>query len=176
MRTIAWAAVTLLCAGCVLPGSIPPARDGTASSSDIEGTMLAVARDVIAEVNQARRANGLKPMREDPALMRAAADHSAELAERHRLDHTSTNPARRTMTMRIDAAGGSWSRAAENLAHMSGSASDVPAQTVRLWLDSPGHRRNMLEPSYTHTGVGIGIDTRGSWYVTQLYVLPRTGR
>lgn len=78
--------------------------------------------------------------------------------------------------MRIDAAGGSWSRIAENLATMSGPASNVAAQTVRLWLDSEGHRRNMLEPAYTHTGVGVAIDSDGIWYVTQVYVLPRSSR
>lgn len=168
--------VVLVCAGCVMPGTIPPAQGSGSSAPAVESALLAVARDVLEEVNRARRANGLDPMREDAALMRAAADHSAELAERRKLDHTSTNPARRTMTMRIDAAGGSWSRAAENLAHMSGSVSAVPAQTVQLWMNSPGHRRNMLEPSYTHTGVGVASDVHGTWYVTQLYVLPRTGR
>lgn len=166
----------LVCAGCVMPGTIPPARGSGSAAPAVESALLDVARDVLAEVNRARRENGLEPMREDAALMRAAADHSAELAERRTLDHSSTNPARRTMTMRIDAAGGSWSRAAENLAHMSGSAAGVPTQTAQLWLGSAGHRRNMLEPSYTHTGVGVAVDARGTWYVTQLYVLPRTGR
>src|SRR5690606_13306943 len=110
--------VALACAGCVLPGTIPPAGDSGSAAPAVESALLAISRHVLEEVNRARRANGLDPMREDAALMRAAADHSGELAERRTLDHTSTNPARRTMTMRIDAAGGSWSRAAENLAHM----------------------------------------------------------
>jgi uncharacterized protein YkwD len=138
--------------------------------------MAAVEREVIAEVNRTRESQGLRALHADAALNRAAREHSEELALRRTLDHTSTHPARRTMTMRIDAAGGSWTRAAENLANMSGPASSVATQTVRLWLRSEGHRRNMLEPSYTQTGVGLAIDERGVWYITQLYVLPRTSR
>lgn len=138
-----------------------------------DAAIAAVTRDVIAEINRTREANGLHALRADAALNRAARDHAEELAVRRTLDHTSTNPARRTMAMRIDAAGGAWSRAAENLANTSGAASEVAARTVAMWLRSDGHRRNMLEPAYTHTGVGIAIDERGVWYITQLYVLPR---
>ncbi|MGH7449596.1 MAG: CAP domain-containing protein [Longimicrobiales bacterium] len=168
----------LLCAGCTLPGGIPLPSGAPAGSDTPAGSAstAAVARDVIAEVNRTRRSNQLNPLIEDAALNRAAREHSEELAARRTLDHNSTNPARRTMTMRIEAAGGTWSRAAENLLNMSGQAADVPSQTVRMWLSSEGHRRNMLSPDYTHTGVGVAIDQRGIWYVTQLYVFPRPVR
>ena len=167
--------VMLLCGACMKPVSVQP-REEAAPPPVLESELTAIARDVLEEVNRVRRANGLDALREDAALNRAAADHSAELAERRTLDHLSTKLARRTMTMRIDAAGGSWSAAAENLANVSGPASSVPARTAQLWLDSPGHNRNMLESSFTHTGVGVAIDGRGMWYVTQLYVLPRARR
>lgn len=138
--------------------------------------MAAVARELVEEVNRTRQANGLRPLRDDTALRHAAREHSEELAVRRTLDHTSTNPARRTLAMRIDAAGGSWSRTAENLGKVSGPASSVAAQTVQMWLGSDGHRRNMLEAAYTHTGVGVAIDHNGIWYITQLYVLPRSSR
>jgi uncharacterized protein YkwD len=135
-------------------------------------TIAAVARAVVAEVNRTRVAEGLAALSDDAALARAAREHSEELAARRTLDHNSTDPERRTMTMRIEAAGGTWTRAAENLANMSGAASSVPAQSAQMWLTSEGHRRNLLSPTYTHTGVGVAVDRRGIWYVTQLYVLP----
>ena len=163
----------LLCGACTVPAGPPLPSSAPVPAPASDAAIAAVARDVIAEVNRTREASGLHALRADAALNRAARDHAEELAARRTLDHMSTNPARRTMAMRIDAAGGAWSRAAENLANVSGPASDVATRTVALWQRSEGHRRNMLEPAYTHTGVGIAIDARGVWYITQLYVLPR---
>jgi uncharacterized protein YkwD len=174
---IALTGVLLVCTACTVPaGPPPPVNVPVPAAPAPTETVTGVARGVLAEVNRARQSNGVSALREDAALTRAAREHSEELAARRTLDHNSTNPARHTMTMRIDEAGGSWSRAAENLANMSGAASAVPSQTVRMWLSSEGHRRNMLERAYTHTGVGIAIDRRGIWYVTQLYVLPGAAR
>lgn len=173
VRRIGLTFVAVLCGACTLPAGPPLQTGAPVPAPTSDAAIAAVARDVIAEVNRTRDGRGLGTLRADAALNRAARDHAEELAARRTLDHTSTNPARRTMAMRIDAAGGAWSRAAENLANVSGPASEVATRTVRMWLRSEGHRRNLLEPAYTHTGVGIAIDERGVWYITQLYVLPR---
>ena len=166
----------LLSAGCMVPvGGLPATASTPVPESPTDATMAAVARAVMAEVNRTRVAEGLAALSEDAALARAARDHSEELAARRTLDHSSTDPERRTVTMRIEAAGGTWLRAAENLASMTGPSSRVP-QTAQMWLSSDGHRRNMLSASYTHTGVGVAIDRFGVWYVTQLYVFPRPAR
>jgi uncharacterized protein YkwD len=167
----------LLSAGCMVPIGGPPATATTpAPESPTNASMAAVARAVMVEVNRTRVAQGLAALSEDAALAGAAREHSEELAARRTLDHSSTDPERRTMTMRIEAAGGTWLRAAENLASMTGPSSRVPPQTAQMWLSSDGHRRNMLAASYTHTGVGVAIDRSGIWYVTQLYVLPGPAR
>lgn len=167
----------LLYAGCtVSPGGPPPAGAAPVPEAPTNSTMAAVARAVMTEVNRTRVAQGLATLSEDAALNRAAREHSEELAARRTLDHSSTDPERRTMTMRIQAAGGTWMQAAENLASMSGPSSRVPPQTVQMWLSSDSHRPNMLSASYTHTGVGVAIDRFGVWYVTQLYVFPRPAR
>ena len=167
----------VLSAGCMVPIGGPPATAPTpVPEPPTNATMAAVAGSVMAEVNRTRVAQGLAALSDDAALDRAAREHSEELAARRTLDHSSTDPERLTMTMRIEAAGGTWLRAAENLARMTGPSSRVPPQTVQMWLNSDGHRRNMLSTSYTHTGVGIAIDRFGVWYVTQLYVFPRPAR
>jgi uncharacterized protein YkwD len=167
----------LLSAGCTVPiGGSPPTGSAPVPESPTTAAMSGVARAVAAEVNRTRLAHGLAALSGDAALDRAAREHSEELAARRTLDHNSTDPERRTMTMRIEAAGGTWMRAAENLASISGPSSRVPPQAVQMWLNSDGHRRNMLSASYTHTGVGVAIDRFGAWYVTQLYVFPRPAR
>ncbi|HEX6307247.1 MAG TPA: CAP domain-containing protein [Longimicrobiales bacterium] len=166
----------VLCAGCTIPIGVPQQESEPITVPAPAPALSETARGVVAAVNGARHARGIAQLVEDGALNRAARGHAEELAARGTLDHNSTDPRLRTMTMRIEAAGGTWVRAAENLASTSGAASDVPVRTVRLWLDSEGHRRNMLSPAYTHTGVGVAVDRRGIWYVTQLYVLPRAVR
>ena len=115
-------------------------------------------------------------MQRNAALDQAARAHAQELAARRTLDHNSTDPELRTPGMRATAAGVTWSSIAENLASMSGAAASVGAQTGSIWMNSSGHRNNLLNARYTHTGVGVAVDDRGVWYVTQLYVLPRATR
>lgn len=169
-------AILLLCGACTMPGGVPVRTEPPAPAAPGDASVSEVARGVIAAVNGARHARGAGPLTEDAALDRAAREHSQELAARRTLDHQSTSPARQTMTMRIEAAGATWTRAAENLASMTARPADVPAGTVRMWLESDGHRANMLEPDYTHTGVGVAMDARGVWYITQLYTVPRARR
>lgn len=173
MKTIVPVCILLMSSACAIPAGPPLDPTAPIPAPAPDETIAAVARDVLEEVNRTRLANGRNRLVEDPALTRAAREHSEELAIRRTLDHTSTDPSRRTMTMRIEAVGVTWYRAAENLANTSGSTSDLPSRTVKLWLNSEGHRRNLLEPAFTHTGVGVAIDERGIWYITQLYVLPR---
>jgi uncharacterized protein YkwD len=173
MRVSAMAGVVILLAGCTVPIGVPTGAGSGGAAPPSGSSLTALEREVVAEVNRTRQGNGRARLVEDAVLARAARGHAEELASRRTLTHTSTDPARRTMTMRIEAAGGTWTRAAENLASMSGSASNVPAQTVRVWMGSDGHRRNLLEADYTHTGVGIAVDSRGVWYVTQIYVRSR---
>ena len=135
-----------------------------------------MARAVVQRANAVRAELKLAALREVPELTAAAQDYAAELAKRQRLDHNSPRPGRQTMTQRIEAAGGQWQRAAENLASTSDNMVDVPRVVIELWLTSAGHRRNLLEPSYTTTGVGVARDPRGFWYVVQLYVLPLARR
>jgi uncharacterized protein YkwD len=173
-------AAALLFVGCTVPlGDLPlPPAPGPVSPSEGPGAELphaAVSVQVLGEVNRAREGAGVRPLLADAALDRAAAHHASELARREVLDHESTDPARRTIALRVDAVGVRWRRIAENLAQVSGGSAAVGPQVARLWLNSPGHRANMLEPAYTRSGVGVARDRAGLWYVVQLYVLPAAG-
>ncbi|MEX1184063.1 MAG: CAP domain-containing protein [Gemmatimonadota bacterium] len=170
-RRLLAAAAAAVSFGCVVPapGGAPAAPPGPQPPA-AGGSALAEA--VVNESNRTRAAHGVRVLAMDEALNEAAQGHAEELAARRTLDHRSITPGRTTMSERIRAAGGTWVRAAENLANMSGPASNVPAQTIDLWLSSTGHRRNLLEPAYTHTGTGVAADARGVWYVVQLYTVP----
>jgi uncharacterized protein YkwD len=174
--------VPLACAGCGIavgaPGEPAPVRVPVPDSAARDPALSAtVAMAVLDESNRIRAAAGSPgALTYDARLHRAAQDYANELARRGVLDHSSPTPGRRTMTKRIEAAGATWSRAAENLGQLPGPATDVPRRVIQLWLDSPGHRRSLLDPAWTHSGVGVAMDERGYYYVVQLYLVPRAVR
>lgn len=166
----------LVLQACALALPVQPQREQTSvppAPSPVPSAIAAAEAAVIAEVNAIRRGEGLRALQRMSALDRAARSHAQEMAERGVVDHQSSNPERRTPGARVTAEGVDWLGVAENLAAMTDSGAGVGRRSATLWIGSDGHRVNMLNPTYTHTGVGVAVDRRGVWYVTQLYVLPR---
>jgi len=60
----------------------------------------------------------------------------------------------------------------ENLAHNT-MAEDSAARAMRMWLDSPKHRRVMERPYFRVTGIAVAKSAGGQYYFTQLFVCPR---
>lgn len=126
--------------------------------------------ELLAATNAARAEHGLAPLAPDRGLARAAAGHARELAERGVLTHASTDPSRRRPADRVARAGVELVEVGENLAAMSGA--DVVERTVAGWLDSPGHRRNLLNGAYTHVGHAVARAGRIRWIVQVLGARP----
>jgi uncharacterized protein YkwD len=61
--------------------------------------------------------------------------------------------------------------AGENIAYGNVSAD----QMMTMWMNSPGHRANILNPSFTRIGVGAVRTSSGRWWATQDFVTPLTG-
>ena len=122
-------------------------------------------RETENAVNRVRAQHGLRPLVPLPALITAARDHSEDMVERSYFDHE--DPDGRRVADRVKAAGVSWSKVSENLAMNSG-AEDPVARAVQGWMESPGHRANILDPKVTHTGVGIAEDG-GAYTFTQVF-------
>ncbi|MER6359061.1 CAP domain-containing protein [Streptomyces sp. NPDC001634] len=121
------------------------------------------ADEVIALTNAERAAAGLPPLAGDPLLTAAAQAHSADMVARAFYAHTS--PDGREPWDRAAAAGSRHRTVGENIA--CGQRS--PAEVVRGWMDSPGHRANILKPAFTHMGVGFAGGGRAGTYWTQLF-------
>ncbi|HEX5042400.1 MAG TPA: CAP domain-containing protein [Candidatus Polarisedimenticolaceae bacterium] len=120
-------------------------------------------------VNRVRARHGLRSLVPDPALIRVARAHSEDMVRRHYFDHE--DPEGRRAADRVTAAGISWSKVSENLA-MNAGMDDPVARAVEGWMDSPGHRANILDSAVTHTGVGIAEED-GSYTFTQVFAAPR---
>ncbi|MEU9187234.1 CAP domain-containing protein [Streptomyces sp. NPDC048484] len=163
-RTVQDSAFTEAGVACV-----PDSRSGTLYWTALWARPLTPAglarttAEVVALTNAERAAAGLPPLAEDAPLTRAAQAHSADMVARAFYSHTS--PDGSEPWHRAAAAGSTRRTIGENIA--CGQRS--PAEVVRGWMDSPGHRANILKPAFTHIGVGFAGGGSAGTYWTQLF-------
>ncbi|MGW6495193.1 CAP domain-containing protein [Nonomuraea angiospora] len=143
---------------CVTPTPTPTTR-GTEAPTASVGTALENA--VVRLTNAERVKGGCDPLKHDARLRRAAFGHSADMAKNDYFDHDSRDG--RDMADRIRATGFTGSTLAENIAMGQRSAAEV----VKGWMNSDGHRQNIMNCSYTLIGVGAAKDAQGQLYWTQ---------
>ncbi|QLE70964.1 stress protein [Streptomyces rectiverticillatus] len=122
-----------------------------------------LAAEVTALTNAERAAAGLRPLAADPRLAVAAQAHSDDMVARDFYAHTS--PEGREPWDRARAAGCPHPGIGENIACGQRSAAEV----VRGWMNSPGHRANILKPDFAHIGVGYATGSSAGTYWTQLF-------
>jgi uncharacterized protein YkwD len=115
--------------------------------------------------NKARQKEGLRPLKANAKLFEAARKHSANMARQQHLSHTldGKNVGDRLREVRYRGFG--WG---ENVA----TGQSTPSEAIETWLDSPGHRKNMLSRSYREIGLGIAKDEDGGLYWTQVFATP----
>ncbi|WP_326825209.1 CAP domain-containing protein [Streptosporangium sp. NBC_01756] len=128
------------------PTTPPPA--GTVGTAD--------ENEVLRLVNAERAKGGCQPLKHDAQLRKAAYDHSADMAAQNYFSHTSKDG--RSFMDRIRAAGftggSGW---AENIA--AGQA--TPAAVTNSWMNSPGHKANIMNCKFTLIGVGVAKGSQG---------------
>ena len=115
-------------------------------------------------VNSERTQRGLKPLFRNRLLDRAAAGHSRDMVARGYFDHTSPPPGSVGPGGRMALVGypesGQLIGGGENIAAGTGGFS-TPASIVTGWMESPGHRSNILSRQYLETGMGVAIGYPG---------------
>jgi uncharacterized protein YkwD len=129
----------------------------------------ALERRVVELTNEVRARHGLRPLRPDAVLWRAARAHSDEMLRLNYFSHYSPDPGQRTVSERAAAAGCPDLEVGENLAFYEGYNLENAAQrVVNDWMASPGHRANLLRPGYTSIAVALVSDGRRI-YATQVF-------
>jgi uncharacterized protein YkwD len=114
-------------------------------------TLSRSERTMIGAVNDVRAAHNLRPLRIDATLVRAARDYSATLMRRDIFTHGAFGP-------RLASYGASGSLFGENLAWATGDGATALA-FLRAWMASPGHRANLLRPTWKRIGIGTRTGT-----------------
>ncbi|MFD8489802.1 CAP domain-containing protein, partial [Streptomyces sp. NPDC059712] len=138
-------------------GSGSGSGGGSGSGSGSGATGGAEAQ-VLALVNEERAAAGCSPVTANDRLTRAADDYSDVMASSGVMSHT--GPDGSTMASRVEAAGYQWSTLGENIARGQADAASV----MDSWMNSPGHRANILNCSFKELGVGVHFGDGGPWW------------
>jgi uncharacterized protein YkwD len=161
-------------------GALLLAACASAAPATKRADLPQVEKIVVAGTNQFRAGESRVVLRNSPALEKAARDFAEYMAKTGKFDHEvdGTTPA-----TRVKAAGYQYCRIGENIARFYSThgftTSDLGRQLVQGWKESPGHRRNMLEPDVIETGVAVvhkrhdGID---DFYAVQLFGKPRDAK
>lgn len=119
-----------------------------AASAGTASTSRAVVRgEVLASVNLARVQHGCKPLKVGKGLVKAAQRHADDMAVTGVFSHVSADG--RSWVTRVRAAG--WKKpGGENIARGYDSVREV----MTAWMNSPGHRRNIVNCKFRYIGVG----------------------
>ncbi|MGI8728694.1 MAG: CAP domain-containing protein [Solirubrobacteraceae bacterium] len=108
-------------------------------------------------LNRERAERGLPPLIEDARLTRASQLHSDDMGERDFYAHETPDGVGPSVRVYAQGLSDDATTVAENI-HWNTGHRATPKQIVRDWMDSPGHRENILRTEVTHVGVGIGFD------------------
>lgn len=140
----------------------PPAPAEPPATGDVQSLTAAEAR-MVELVNAERSKAGAPPLAVDLTLTRLARQKSADMIKLNYFDHQS--PTYGSPFDMMKAAGVTYRTAGENLA----GAPTVDRAHTSL-MNSPGHRRNILNPAFTHIGIGIVEGGPYGLMITQMFI------
>ncbi|MEV8415138.1 CAP domain-containing protein [Streptomyces niveus] len=116
------------------------------------------ADQVTTLVNAERAKAGCGPVSANSQLQTAALRHSQDMAAKDYFDHNS--PDGKDPGDRITAAGYRWTTYGENIARGQQTAAEV----MKGWMNSPGHRANILNCAFKEIGIGVHDASGGPWW------------
>ncbi|TDL31035.1 SafA/ExsA family spore coat assembly protein [Jeotgalibacillus sp. S-D1] len=128
------------------------------------GSFISIEEEVVRLVNQERAENGLQPLKSNWELSRVARFKSEDMRDANFFSHTS--PTYGSPHQMIRDFGVTYNSSGENIAAGQTSAQAV----VDAWMNSTGHRQNILSSSYTHMGVGYAKGGSYGHYWTQMFI------
>ncbi|MBP3633055.1 MAG: SafA/ExsA family spore coat assembly protein [Oscillospiraceae bacterium] len=127
----------------------------------LSASVTGVESQVVNLVNEIRAQNGLPSLRHNWQLSRVARYKSQDMADKNYFSHNS--PTYGTPFQMMKQFGISYRTAGENIAQGYRTAQAV----VNAWMNSPGHRANILNANYTQIGVGYVAD---GYHWTQMFI------
>jgi len=124
----------------------------------------ALEKQVVTIVNQERAKNGLAPLKENWQLSRVARYKSEDMRDKNYFSHTS--PTYGSPFDMMKNFGIKYMAAGENIA----MGQQTPTAVMTAWMNSAGHKANILNSNFTEIGVGVAKDKNGTIYWTQQFI------
>ena len=119
-------------------------------------------------INQKRVESGFRQLEWSDEVARIARQHSQDMAEFKYFGHRGLDDS--MVSDRADRSGlKKWRAIGENIAFNRGYKDPVEV-AVKLWLESPSHRQNLLKSDWGESAVGIAVAADGSYYFTQVFL------
>ncbi|MFT5873314.1 MAG: putative YkwD family protein [Clostridium sp.] len=143
------------------PAKVAPTKT-TTSSVLTENNKL--EKEVVALVNQERAKLGLAPLKDNSELSNVARIKSGDMVAKNYFSHTS--PTYGSPFDMMKKFGITYTAAGENIAMGQPTAASV----MTAWMNSPGHKANILSKNFTEIGVGVAKDANGTIYWTQEFI------
>lgn len=152
-----------------------PSVDAPISDADQTRRLSTISSEIIARTNDFRAKNDLESLSVAPDLTKAAAEFAKYMATTDRYGHNAdgSTPARRAK-----AAGYDYCVVRENIAYRTNTGDPTRETLTELfvqgWIDSPGHRENMLAQYVMETGVAVATNDGDTFYAVQLFGRPKS--
>ncbi|MCY7760356.1 CAP domain-containing protein [Bacillus spizizenii] len=139
----------------------PAAAEKTNTTTSAPSSVSAYEKKVVELTNAERQKQGLKPLQIDETLSKSARAKSQDMKDKNYFDHQS--PTYGSPFDMMKSFGISYKTAGENIA----KGQKTPEEVVKAWMNSEGHRKNILNPNFTHIGVGY-VESGSIW--TQQFI------
>ena len=143
------------------PSQIYPGQKINIPSID---DVKALEQKVIELVNKQRAYNGLPTLKANWEVSRVARYKSQDMIDKHYFAHQS--PTFGSPFNMMENFGIRFSAAGENIAY----GQRTPEEVMNSWMNSPGHRSNILNATYNQIGVGVAKSSNGTFYWTQMFI------
>ncbi|WP_052356787.1 CAP domain-containing protein [[Clostridium] dakarense] len=134
------------------------------NSGATTGQFAAYQKEVVDLVNVERTKRGLSPLTLDAKVSDVATKKSQDMINKNYFDHNS--PTYGSPFDMMKQFGISYRAAGENIA----MGQRNPQEVVTAWMNSEGHRKNILNSSFTKIGVGVAQKSNGTLYWTQMFI------
>ena len=168
---------TIILAGIAASAQVPVSMSFRASAvagvTAVSPSVSAAAirtmeKDAFQLINTERSLAGLPTLQWSDKVADVARYHSANMAEQNFFSHQGLDGSfvdDRAAKLNM----GRWAAIGENIAFMKGFDNPVEV-AVQQWLRSPGHKKNLLNPDWTETAIGLAVSADGKYYFTQVFI------
>ncbi len=138
--------------------------DDNNNSGSTNENFSAYQKEVVDLVNIERSKAGLNPLTLDSSISNVATKKSQDMIDNNYFSHNS--PTYGSPFDMLKKFGISYKTAGENIA----MGQKTPKEVVNAWMNSEGHRKNIMNPNFSKIGVGVAQKSGGSIYWTQIFV------